>query len=42
MIDYVLGEREVRERVKRMRVEDRIDSDHQSVDKEGRGKKKKE
>lgn len=32
MIDFVLGDREVRDRVERLRMEDRIDSDYQLVE----------
>lgn len=32
VIDYVLGDGEVRDRVERMKVGDRIDSDHQPVE----------
>lgn len=31
VIDYVLGNEETREGVRRMKVEERIDSDHQPV-----------
>jgi len=31
VIDYVMGNEETRERVKRMRIEDRVDSDHQPI-----------
>lgn len=31
MIDLVLGDKEVRERVKRLRMEDKMESDHQPV-----------
>lgn len=31
VIDYVLGNEETRERVKRMRVENRVDSDYQPI-----------
>jgi len=41
VIDYVLGNEETRERVKKMKVEDRVDSDHQPITVwvEGGGKK---
>lgn len=32
VIDFVLGDREVRERVERLRMGDRVDSDHQPVE----------
>jgi len=32
VIDYVMGEEEVKERVERMRIGDRIDSDHHLVE----------
>lgn len=32
MIDYVMGDNEVKERVERMKVRDKIDSDHQPVE----------
>lgn len=32
MIDLVLRDREVRERVKRLRVEDKVESNHQPVE----------
>lgn len=32
VIDYILGDSEVRDRIERMRVGDRTDSDHQPVE----------
>lgn len=32
VIDYIIGDRETREKVKRMRVGDRIDSDHHPLE----------
>jgi len=32
VIDYVIGEGEVKDRVERMRIGDRVDSDHQPVE----------
>lgn len=32
MIDFILGDREVRDRVNRMRVGDRVDSDYPPVE----------
>lgn len=39
VIDYVVGNGETRERVRKMKVEDRIDSDHQPISVEGGGKR---
>lgn len=32
VIDYVIGDKEVKERVKRMRIGDKVDSDHHSLE----------
>lgn len=32
VIDYVMGDIEVRDRIKRMRIVDRVDSDHYPVE----------
>lgn len=47
VIDFVLGDREVRERVERLRMGDRVNSDHQPVEKwikgeRGRRREKRE
>lgn len=31
IIDYVLGNEEIRERIKKMKVKERVDSDHQPI-----------
>ncbi|XP_029163724.1 golgin subfamily A member 6-like protein 22, partial [Nylanderia fulva] len=42
VIDYVLGDEDSREKVKKLRVKDKVDSDHQPVEVEIKGKQRKE
>jgi len=42
VIDYIIGEGEVKDRVERMRIGDKVDSDHQPVEaKRGEGKRER-
>lgn len=41
MIDYVIGGKKMRERVKRLEIGDQVDSDHQPIIVHVKGKKKR-